>query len=70
MMKNIPGAILAIAILVAGCGDDDNPGVVVDDRVSDFSLIDVNPNSGTHDTSLSPRDYLGKVSAWYFGHST
>ncbi|MEI8255805.1 MAG: hypothetical protein WCJ30_09045 [Deltaproteobacteria bacterium] len=36
----------------------------------DFTLPDVNPNSATFGTSASPRDHLGQVSAWYFGHST
>jgi hypothetical protein len=36
----------------------------------DFSLEDVNPNSSLYQTSVSPTDYLGRVSAWYFGHST
>jgi hypothetical protein len=36
----------------------------------DFSLADVNPNSATSGEQVSPRDYLGKVSAWYFGHAT
>jgi hypothetical protein len=33
----------------------------------DFSLADVNPASPSYDRQVSPRDYLGKVSAWYFG---
>ncbi|MBI4717874.1 MAG: hypothetical protein HY763_08735 [Planctomycetes bacterium] len=36
----------------------------------DFSLRDVNPRSARYDSEVSPRDYLGQVSAWYFGHST
>lgn len=36
----------------------------------DFSLIDVNPSSSTAGKAVSPRDYLGQISAWYFGHST
>ena len=36
----------------------------------DFSLPDVNPNSARYQENVSPRDYLGQVSAWYFGHST
>ena len=36
----------------------------------DFSLQDVNPNSATSAQMVSPRTQLGKVSAWYFGHST
>jgi len=30
----------------------------------------VNPNSATNGQPVSPRDYLMRVSAWYFGHST
>ncbi|MEM8678941.1 MAG: hypothetical protein AAGF97_06300 [Planctomycetota bacterium] len=40
------------------------------EEVSDFSLIDVNPTSKTYNQPVSPRDYLGQVSAWYFGHAT
>ncbi len=40
------------------------------EEVSDFSLIDVNPTSKTYNQLVSPRDYLGQVSAWYFGHAT
>ncbi len=35
-----------------------------------FSLTDVNPNSSTSGQSVSPRDELGHVSAWYLIHST
>lgn len=38
--------------------------------VPDFSLKDVNPNSPTGGQNVSPRQELGKVSAWYFGHAT
>lgn len=62
---------LALAVIAAGCGDDDpvNPGPGTG-PVPDFSLVDVNPTSATADQAVSPRDYLTKVSAWYFGHST
>ncbi len=36
----------------------------------DYALLDVNPNSSTHDQSVSPRDYLEQVSGWYFAHAT
>lgn len=36
----------------------------------DFQLEDVNPASARFGESVSPRDYLSEVSAWYFGHST
>ncbi|MBP88378.1 MAG: hypothetical protein CMJ64_16960 [Planctomycetaceae bacterium] len=35
-----------------------------------FQLEDVNPDSPRFGESVSPRDYLSQVSAWYFGHST
>jgi hypothetical protein len=35
-----------------------------------FQLEDVNPASPRFGESVSPRDYLSQVSAWYFGHST
>ncbi len=38
--------------------------------VPDFSLVDENPASSLYKKKVSPRDYLGQVSAWYFGHST
>jgi hypothetical protein len=33
----------------------------------DFALADVNPASPSYAQQVSPRDYLGKISAWYFG---
>jgi hypothetical protein len=38
--------------------------------VADFSLPDVNPNSDTFDQQVSPRQYLGGISAYYFGAAT
>ena len=36
----------------------------------DFSLEDVNPSSPRMGEQVSPRDYLEKVSGWYFTHAT
>ena len=36
----------------------------------DFSLVDVNETSPTATQNVSPRDYLQKVSGWYFTHAT
>lgn len=36
----------------------------------DFSLIDASPTSPRSGQSVSPRDYLQKVSGWYFTHAT
>ena len=38
--------------------------------VPDFSLEDDNPSSPSYLQTVSPREELDKVSAWYFGHST
>jgi len=67
---------LAVATAITlGCSDDDErttaptdptPG----DQVPGFSLLDVNETSATADERVSPRDHLGRVSAWYFGHAT
>jgi len=35
-----------------------------------FSLVDINPSSTSFNQPVSPRDYLGQVSSWYFGHAT
>ena len=59
-------------VLAAGCSDDDSdngggPGL---GAVPDFNLKDVNPNSVTANQTISPRNYLDQVSAWYFGQAT
>lgn len=54
-----------------GTGGADMAAVAVT-RVAqpDFSLIDENATSPTAGDPVSPRDYLTKVSGWYFGHAT
>jgi hypothetical protein len=39
-------------------------------QVADFALIDQNPNSSTAGDPVSPRDYLQRVSGWFFGWVT
>jgi len=73
-------SFLKAAILLAGaaalpaCGGGccDGPAAAgpVPQQVPAFSLVDVNDTSRTHQESLSPRDYAGWISVWYFGHST
>ncbi len=60
-------------ILLAGCDDkrstmplDPGPGPVM----PDFAIVDVNPNSATYDQTVSPRECIGQISCWYFGHAT
>ena len=68
---------LVVAAL-AGCGDDDptNPpacvlGIHTIDYVEpDFMLQDTNPNSATNAQDVTPRTFLGEISAWYFGNAT
>ncbi len=69
--------MLALAIVFAGCGGcggcdsgGGGGGTPTAQLKPDFSLDDVNPNSGTHQASVSPRQHLTRVSAWYFGHAT
>ncbi len=61
--------LVAMAFMAAACGDDD-PAAPGNAAVPDFAVIDVNPFSATGAQVVSPRDYLQKVSAWYFGHAT
>ncbi len=35
----------------------------------DFRLVDTNEASPTYGRRISPRDFRGLISAWYFGHS-
>ena len=57
--------VFPVALLMA-CANGPTAGQVV----PDFSVLDVNPTSARFDTEVSPRDLKGKVSGWYFGHST
>ena len=61
--------LLAFAALLPACGGGGggSSGPVIQ---PDFALQDVNPASATNGTNVSPRDYLGLVSAYYFGHAT
>ncbi len=36
----------------------------------DFAMPDVNATSLTNDQAVSPRNYLGTVTGWYFGFAT
>jgi hypothetical protein len=70
------GGLLTLGALslATGCSDD-SPTEVQNDNpppnmASDFLLADMNVISPTFAHTISPRDYLGSLSAWYFGHST
>lgn len=64
----------ASVVLLASCGGDDGsptaPQIKPGEVVTDFNLLDVNTTSATHDQQVSPKDYLKRISAWYFGFAT
>ena len=63
---------LAVAACCSGCGDEtvSNGEPPSDDRIPDFMLEDWNATSPSYQQAVSPRDQLGKISAWFFGYST
>ena len=68
-----PGALVVLLFLaiLGACSKDDPVSPLPQATVpADFALVDVNLNSSTANDTISPRAQLGKVSAWYFGHST
>jgi len=73
MRSAAPWTSLLVLLLVA-CGA---PGGMTGadagtfaEPLADFSLRDVNPASPSADQNVSPRNFQGRVSAWYFGHSS
>ena len=69
----VPTLLAAVLAVAVGCGEDPPSSVTgptLGALASDFAVSDVNPNSARHGEAVSPRDYLGQVSAWYFGHAT
>jgi len=74
MMSGFLLAAAAVAMLAGSCSHSSRspmaPADPADSVMGDFSLVDVNPSSATAGDSISPRQFLGKISAWYFGHAT
>lgn len=63
---------VALLLVVTACGakpGSKQTGLDVP-PVPDFHLTDVNPASPRSGQSVSPRDYAGVVTGWYFGHSS
>jgi len=62
----------AAAVLLSGCDASPTapPLEIPGNAAPNFGLMDVNPASPTGGLLVSPRDHVGKVSAWYFGHAT
>jgi len=60
-----------LLLCVASCGGGSPaPAPPIDGSAPDFLLQDVNTTSPTFGNDVSPRDELGRVSAWYFGSAT
>lgn len=75
--RSAPLLLLALLwICGLGCNDNDSPAAptapdpLPEQAMPDFQLPDVNPNSATFGTAISPRDQLARISAWYFTAST
>ena len=70
-LSAVAAAALSVLLLTACTWNDDVAGSGAgSNALADFGLLDVNPTSPRSGEIVSPRDYLGSVSAWYFGHST
>jgi hypothetical protein len=53
---------------LVGCGSVDE-GEGSFSKAPKFSLLDVNETSPSFGDRVSPRDAIGRVSVWYFGHA-
>ncbi|MFC1669926.1 hypothetical protein ACFL20_05985 [Spirochaetota bacterium] len=65
-MKILVLKLIIFAAILTGCNIDNNSN----HEFSSVSILDANPTSITYGNYILPVDYKGKVSAWYFGHST
>lgn len=64
-------SFLVTALLVVACAP--MPAKQTAPTISplpDFTLLDVNPASATTGQQLGPRTLRGKVSGWYFTHTS
>jgi len=58
-------AALTTLLLLAACSSSSDPA-----PVAEFLLADANTTSTSFGLDVSPRDYTGGASAWYFGSAT
>ena len=68
------GFLAGLLLLASACGKDDpaEPPApqLPDGAVPEVHAPDVNSTSARFGEDVSPRDYVGSVSAWYFGQAT
>ena len=60
---------LAVLTLVACSAPMPTP-ITPGETVPEFTLRDENPNSATSGQQVGPKTFEGKVTGWYFGHSS
>jgi hypothetical protein len=72
-MKRLSVVLFSAAVVFA-CSAPPVPttdaGMLAGTPVPGFSLTDVNPASSTRGQALSLGSFAGKVTGWYFGHSS
>ena len=63
---------LPLLLLATACGSGGSGTTLIVSPLAppEVHVLDVNPNSPTSGELVSPRQKLGMVSAWYFGHAT
>ena len=72
-VRGLVPALLVAGTVLSACSDEEkcseggNPPSGV---MPDFALTDVNHNSPTHNQVVSPRHFLGRISAYYFTETT
>ena len=72
-LRPILVALGCLIIPACGGGSSDSASAPQSDpapnMVPDFQLVDLNSTSSTYNQTISPRDYLGMVPAFYFTHA-
>jgi len=71
MQRAAISSLFLFGLIVAGCnGSTSPPTSGTPNPVPDFALMDVNPTSTTFNLAVSPRNYTGQTTGWYFGSAT
>lgn len=65
---------VVLSLALVACGPARQPVTPQPSRsaepLASFSLLDVNPASPTAGQRVGPQDFRGRVSGWYFTHSS